>query len=413
MPKRTGAATAPPPARKTAGSTTGLQEDPTEYDDLDGEARAEAHGRPDEPEDEELVGLDEAQEEDNFFGVWYGIPGSTKTTSIARVLLARPEGKLVICNAEAGLKVRALRQHGVDTSRIQIWPKPGIRPTFDGMERLVLKMEAELAESRRLGQPKPYCAFAGDSITELVKLMLDNVLEAGIEGQREIDRKAKMAGVAPPRRNMRARFKTERDDYGLVSNQVRAILRKLRYLPIDVMFTALVRRDEDQDTGNTMYGPGAPPALQQDLLGYADVVIRTERRTNAAGREEIVGYTYSDQQHHGKDRYGLLPPEIMPPAADVVLGYILGDVMYSPDSAPLDDPDSAAEAEVTGESELEIEARNGAEAPAAKKPATRGRKTPAKVAPAKRGSAGHDGRIDVKVFKTVGAGDGTDDEPPF
>ncbi len=92
---------------------------------------------------------------------------------------------------------------------------------------------------------------------------------------------------------------------------MRSILRKLRYMDLDVLFTALVRRDEDQDTGATMYGPAAPPALQQDLLGYADLVIRTERRASADGKsEEIVGYTYPDENHHGKDRFGVLPPEL-------------------------------------------------------------------------------------------------------
>lgn len=380
-----------------------------------------------EPEDEELVGLDEAQEEDNTFTIWYGPPGSTKTTSIARLLLARPVGKLIICNAEAGLKVRALRRHGIPTERIVIWPKPGVRPTFDGLERLVLKIDAELAAARRAGEPKPYCGFAGDSITELVKLMLDNITESGIENQRDLDRRAKIAGVTPPRRDARKRFKTERDDYGLVSNQVRAILRKLRYMPIDVMFTALTRRDEDQDTGATMYGPATPPALQQDLLGMADIVIRTERRKGTNGREEIVGYTLSDENHHGKDRYGLLPAEILPPGADVVLGYITGAVIDSPITSPESDPldetgghqpsgpdggesddlDIAAEAEVTGESELEIEARRAAEIPA-RKPATRKK---ASVSVAAR--SGHDGRIDARTMKAVGKGDGTNDEPPF
>lgn len=355
-------------------------------------------------EDEEIVGLEDAQEEDHFFGLWYGIPGSTKTTDICRILLARPVGDLIVCNAEAGLKLRALRQYGIPTDRIRVWPKPGIRPTFDSLERLVFKVDAELAAARKAGEPKPYCAFALDSVTELVKLMLDNIQEDGIAGQRELDRKAREAGVNPPRRNIRARFKSERDDYALVANQMRAILRRLRYMDLDFLVTALVRRDEDQDTGAVMYGPAAPPALQQDLLGYADIVIRTERRTGDGGVEEVVGYTQPDENHHGKDRYGLLPAELLPPGADVVLGHITGEVIDSIVSSPAgaEDEDTAAPVEPQS-----TEEQAPAEEPAKKAPARRTRKTTA--AASKTGS----GRIDAKTMTAVGAGDGTDDNPPF
>lgn len=402
MPKRTDRArpAARPPADDTEAvpAATGAQEDPTEQEEAT---------EPVTIEDEEIVGLEEAQEEDHFFGLWYGIPGSTKTTSIARILLARPVGNLLVCNAEGGLKLRALRQHGIPTERIRVWPKPGIRPTFDSLERLVFKVDAELAAARKAGEPKPWCAFGLDSVTELVKLMLDNIQEDGIAGQRELDRKAREAGVNPPRRSQRARFKSERDDYALVANQMRAILRRLRYMDLDFLVTALVRRDEDQDTGAVMYGPACPPALQQDLLGYADIVIRTERRTNDQGIEEVVGYSQPDEHHHGKDRYGVLPAELLPPGADVVLGHITGEVVDSADSSPAgaDDEDTTpAEPQSTEDTDPVVEP--------AKATPTRARSTRKRTAAASV-PASRRGRIDAKTMQAVGAGDGTDDEPPF
>jgi hypothetical protein len=394
MPKRTDRAR---PAARPAEDDT--ETAPAATETTPAPADEEEATEPVTIEDEEIVGLDEAQEEDHFFGLWYGIPGSTKTTSIARILLARPEGKLLVCNAEGGLKVRALRQHGIPTERIAVWPKPGVRPTFDSLERLVFKVDAELAAARKAGAPKPYCAFALDSVTELVKLMLDNIQEDGIAGQRELDKKAREAGVNPPRRSQRARFKSERDDYALVANQMRAILRRLRYMDLDFLVTALVRRDEDQDTGAVMYGPAAPPALQQDLLGYADIVIRTERRANDQGMEEVVGYSQPDENHHGKDRYGLLPAEMLPPGADVVLGHIVGEVIDSPSAPP-----AGAEDVDTAPAETEPE-QAPAEEPAKKPAARRTRKTTA----AARGN----GRIDPKTMSAVGEGDGSTDEPPY
>lgn len=391
MPKRADrAATKPPPDPKP--------------DDLPDAMEEESDSAAAPIEDEEVVGLEEAQAEDNFFGLWYGVPGTGKTTDICRILLARPVGNLLVCNAEGGLKLRALRAQGIPVDRIRVWPKPGVRPTFDSLERLVLKVESDLAAARRDGQPAPYCAFALDSVTELVKLMLDNVLEEGIAGQRELDRRARAAGVNPPRRNIRTRFATDRDDYGLVANQMRAILRKLRYLPLDLLVTGLVRRDEDQDTGVTMYGPAAPPALQADLIGYADVVIRTERRDNEKGAEQFVGYTRPDANHHGKDRYGVLPLELLPPGADVVLGHITGEVVDSADSSP-----AGAEDEDTAPADPQ-----STEEPASEEPATKAapaRRRTSKATPAS--SKGRRGRIDAKTMTAVGEGDGSTDEPPF
>lgn len=394
MPRRPDQAARPSrdPAPDTQPEEGGPAPDPLADDD-------EGPDTPHFPvEDEQIVELTE--EDDYLRALWYGPQGSGKTTHTARVLLAEPQGRLLVCNAEAGAKIRALRRHGIPVERVAVWPKPGVRPTFDGLERLVMQVDAALAAARKNGEPKPYCAFDLDSVTELVKLMLDNIQEDGIAGQRELDRKARAAGVNPPRRNQRKRFQLERDDYGLVSQQMRNILRRLRYMDLHFLATALVRRDEDQDTGVVMYGPAMPPALQSDLLGYMDVVIRTEVRADG-GKEEFVGYTRPDESHHGKDRYGLLPRELLDPAADVVLGHIRGDapapeveltpVIDSTNGAPAMASDEAV-ATVREEIEADVAAAVAETAKKTPRPRTRARKQePAKV----------------------GATDGSDDEPPF
>jgi hypothetical protein len=381
LPKKTGAAAAKPIAAVP---------DPVDQDvdDLEQE-HGLAHHYVDE--EAEPVGLE--QEQDYLTALYYGPPGSGKTTAVARVLLAEPEGKLLVCNAEAGLKLQALRAMGIPTERIATWPKRGIRPTFDALERLVFKVDADLARWRAEGGEKPWCAFDLDSATELIKLMLDNISEDGMAGRREIERKAREAGVKPPpMRNGRARFKAERDDYGLVSGQMRSILRRLRYMDLHFLITALPRRDEDQDTGATMYGPATPPALQQDLLGYADVVIRTEVATDEKGAPQYVGWTKPDENHHAKDRYGALPERLVDPFVDRVLGHIAGDVVGSedPSAAP------AAADEVTETVDPQPTTEAAPSKPAAGGGKTRTRKTTPK-APAPK----------------VDANSGSDDEPPY
>ena len=373
---------------------------------------------PNAHEDEESVGLDDTEEEDSLFAIWYGIQGTTKTTSMARVLRYRPEGKLLVCNAEAGLKARALRQHGVDTSRIEIWPKPGIRPTFDALERLVMRVDGEMAQARRDGAPKPYCAFGVDSGTELIKLMLDNLKDDSLERQRAIAKAAREKGARAPRRDPLARFKSERDDYQVVSQQMRNILRRLRYMDLDVLITALVRRDEDADTGRTMYGPAVPPALQLDLLGYADVVIRTERRASDDGKtNEIVGITLSDETNHGKDRYGVLPTEIPEPGADVILSLIHDPDFEAPVSAPSEFLENMANEggaeEPTEGDESKDEATEGSDGPADGDMTITPELEKELQEVENRPKPTRTRRTRAKTAAKVGPESGTDDEPPY
>lgn len=397
MPKRTGA---PAPALKSVDSPDAAGEGPIDLGAV-ADRVPDTLADPPEPvvfEDEEVVPLE--QEADYLTILYYGIQGSGKTTDIARILSVEPEGNLIVCNAEGGMKLLALRAQGVDTSRIRVWPKQGVRPTFDSLERLVLKVDADLAKARREGSPKPWCGFGLDSATELVKLMLDNISEDGMAGRREIERQARAAGVKPPAiRNSRARFKSERDDYGLVAGQVRSILRKLRYMDLHFLITALVRRDEDDDTGAVMYGPATPPALQQDLLGYADVVIRTEVTRDEKGVPQYVGWTRPDENHHAKDRYGVLPERLIDPTVDRVLGLIRGDVVDS--DGPATVLPAADEATETADPQS---APSSDDPPAEEAPQAKPRASRRKASAARRTTT---------ITAQVDARSGDDDDPPF
>jgi hypothetical protein len=329
------------PSTTTAPQPAAVQPEP---DDAAPEA-AQGGGphAPDEPDTAPLDSIDESaisdfeDEADYTAVVWWGQPGTGKTTNACSVLLSDSPGRLVVCNVEGGLKLRALRAQGIPTERISVWPRPGVRPTFDGLERLVLRMQAELDEDRAAGRPPRYCGIVWDSVTELVKTMLDNLLEEALTGKREAEQRARARGATVPVRSGKARFKLERDDYGLVSQQVRSILRKVKYMGLHFGVTALVRRDEDSDTGAVTYGPACPPALQGDLMGYADMVVETE--VDEHGR--FLGSSLAEPGRLRKDRYGVLPPELVDATHATILEYVVGKREREVAAAAEDDTETA------------------------------------------------------------------------
>jgi hypothetical protein len=175
-------------------------------------------------------------------------------------------------------------------------------------------------------------------------------------------------------------------------------------MDLHFIVTALVRRDEDSDTGRVQYGPALPPALQQDILGYADIVLHTSVERDEKDRPVYVADSVSDGSFHAKDRYHALPTRMVGGfGVDRVLAIIRGEETEvhsedSPADEPVEEPAAASD---------EVPAEEPAKKPAARRPAAK------KVPAARRGTPGHDGRIDVKVFKAVGEGDGTNDKPPF
>lgn len=324
---------AEPPARKP--STTSVIPD---FNSIDAD-------------DLELGSLADA---DEYLSVlFYGREGTTKTTSALLASALPDPGRVLLVNAEGGAKARALTKHGVDASRIAVWPPQGQRVTFEGLERLFYRVASDLQKD-----PHSWAAVVWDSGTEILQTILDHIVEDVIAEQQEIIRKTNgRAGNV----KVRDRFDTDRDDYRKMSNMVRSLVRKFRYLPCHFIMTALVRTDTDEKTKKTAYTPALTPALQTDILGYMDVVVYC-KSINNRGSVVFYGKSVNDEEDRGKDRFNALPAELVNPTFDRIVGYVRGDILAEND--PLQDamPGGA----MTREEHAEKQA-----APATKAPRTR------------------------------------------
>lgn len=329
------AASAKPALAAVPDPNDSLQEGQGSIDlDSDGEPITDSGGGPDgEPNTDEQqadlkAALDEAvqveqdtgprldplelvsiEDQDDYLNILYwGDQGTRKTTDVCTMANLGP---VVVVNAEAGLKKRPLSRHGVNTANLMVFPRPGVPLTFDTLEALYWDLKAKLEDN-----PGCYAGVIWDSITEIHKKLLESVVIHQVE-------KAERAGVE------RERFFVDRNDYGVMSEQVRLLLRRFRDLPCHFAVTALQRRSQDDD-GEVRYVPQVTPALQDDLLGFVDVVIHT-RVEMVGDQEEGRGRTNPGTKFAAKDRYDVLPMVMVDPTFLRVLDYTEERLTYDTD----------------------------------------------------------------------------------
>lgn len=244
----------------------------------------------------------------------FGREGSGKTT--AATSLANLGGKVLVVNAEGGLKKNTLKRHGIDVSKIMIWPHDGTAITYHGLVEVYNQLKADLEK-----KPGSWSGVVIDSATEIVPALIDQVAKDRME--KSARRGVVIEGIDE--------FFTDRSDYGTMSKMFRDLLRKFRDLPAHFVITALERRDVDEDSGKVQYGPAVTPGVQADLLGYVDLVLAC----SAADDENGLPYralTRSSGKYRGKDRLGVLPKVLVEPTIPRILAYEAGDLTEDKDT---------------------------------------------------------------------------------
>lgn len=250
--------------------------------------------------------------EDYVKAILWGREGSAKTTSACH---AANRGRVLVINVEGGLKLRALQKQGVNTSNLMVWPDPedpSAEISHQTLEQIYYQVKADL-----MHEPGSWYAVIIDSITELTSALVGRASD--IRTTRTI-RRAESQGVAV---DEDIQWETDRNDYGVMGKQFRDLLRKFRDLPCHLILTALERRDVDEDTGVSHYGPAVSPGIQQDVLGYMDLVLYHKA---AEEDKPFRAVTHKSGRRRSKDRYGSLPQVLNEPTFERVLDYLNGDL---------------------------------------------------------------------------------------
>jgi len=243
--------------------------------------------------------------------LYYGIPGTGKTTNLAHLANLTD---VVYILADQSIRTRPLREMGVPIERIT---------PLDELDPVKLERTYCWQWQEALASDPDSFGICLDTATELVSRRIEGLVD---EAWELTVTQAKNRHEEPNEKN---RYFVNRDYYGVETQEMRRFLRHLRDLPCHVGISAQVRRDVDENSGKVMYGPDVNPAIQGDLLGWCEFVIRLELdgQYRDGDREDVfIGYCRPDETHHGKDRDGVLPRILAQPTMDRVIGYMLGDL---------------------------------------------------------------------------------------
>lgn len=255
--------------------------------------------------------LDDTEEHLN--GVWFGKSGHGKTSAIASMA---NRGKIVLVNAEAGLKRKPLEKLSINTANISVFPRRNQVLTFETMEALYWQLKQDLEDD-----PDSWYGVGLDTGPEVYTKLRERTMDEAV-------RKAEAVGKD------RNRWAGGQDIYTETSEQFRWLLRRFRDLPCHFVMTAQERREQDED-GEVKYFPSVIPSLQESVYQFFDVVLHQEV-FELDGKRDFTAWCQPGTKYECKDRFGLLPRRLFEPSFERVLDYLTEDMTSDDDPIQLD-----------------------------------------------------------------------------
>ena len=226
--------------------------------------------------------------------LWYGDGGTGKTSHLCSLA---NNGRILVVNAEKGVKRRALQRIGVAVDNIEIFPTGDEEITYESLEAEWFRLRETLHK-----EPNAYVGYVWDSATQIYNVLLEHAKTAGEEWEGRTGKK-----------------RDPRKDYGDANDQLRKLLRKAMDLPCHFGASALERRDQDDD-GAVVYRPSIPPGLMKDAYGWFDIVAHTTLEV-VGEHEQYRGLCKPLGKYRGKDREGVMPRTLVTPSFDRVIAY--------------------------------------------------------------------------------------------
>lgn len=230
---------------------------------------------------------------------FYGDGGVGKTTAL---LALAKLGPVVVISSEQGVKTRQLREVGIPVDQIEICPGLGENFDYRTIDTELDRIDAALRKN-----PKAYAGVILDGATEMYAKFLDAEVKLAY---------AKAQRLGKPRDE----HFVDLADYGPVTSQMRKLLRKAMDLPCHLGISIGVKREQD-DNGKVTYIMDVGPAVRKSFIALLDMI-------GYFSTQEVEGVNLRKAlfeprgKHYGKNRLGGVPPVLIDPSFDRVVGYV-------------------------------------------------------------------------------------------
>jgi hypothetical protein len=213
----------------------------------------------------------------------YGDSGVGKTTLLASASAVPEMQPVLLIDVEGGTLSIRKRYPQVDTVRVK---------SFNDFNGLAISLRTK---------PHPYKTIIIDSLTEVQKLGMLEIMKRTIEKDQERD--PDLPGIG---------------EWGKNIEQTRKLVRFFRDLPYNILFTALANHNQDPN-GKKHTTPSLSGKLAAEVAGFLDVVVymykAQDRKTKVTTRMLL---TEGTEQFVAKDRTDTLPTLVEEPTMQML-----------------------------------------------------------------------------------------------
>lgn len=153
----------------------------------------------------------------------------------------------------------------------------------------------------------PYKTVVLDSLTEIQKFSMNQIM---------VEVVAKEPGRDPDIPSLR--------EWGKNIEQIRRLVRAFRDLPVNTIFTALLREEKDNKTGTVTLKPMLSGKLASEVAAFLDIVtylyVVSQQKGDEMHRERVL-LTGATEKVTAKDRSNRLPLTILNPTMQEIYDY--------------------------------------------------------------------------------------------
>jgi hypothetical protein len=227
-----------------------------------------------------------AEKERLFNMLVYGMPGVGKTVLAGSVTEIEEMAPVLFVDVEGG--TMSIADAYPDTEVVRA-------TSFNQLQGLY----AELYKGR-----SGYKTIVIDSLSEMQKFSMGTIMKDVVN--QDSTRDPEVPSVR---------------EWGKNGEQIRRMVRAFRDLPVNTIFTCLLKQDKDPRTGMNMGKPALPGQLANEISGYFDIVTHMYVKIVKGEQQRLLLTTQTDS-FVGKDRSRKLPAVIIDPTMRTIMDYI-------------------------------------------------------------------------------------------